>query len=100
MINYFERDDNELIDLALNTDERELAIKQLSRQRRIYLTLGALTLLLFVMGLAFQTFGNSGRMEPYLIGAAILLVIWLLQLDQKIKLLKVIGKLNNSRTGS
>ena len=93
MINYFERDDDELSELALNGDKRDLAIKQLSRQRRVYLSLGALTLLLFIFGLIFQTFGPSGRIEPYLIGAAILLVIWMLQLDQKIKLLKVIAKL-------
>lgn len=97
MINYFERDDDELLDLAFNSDKRDLAIKLLSRQRRIYLTLGGLTVFLFVLGLALQIFGNSGRVEPYLIGAAILLVLWMLQLDQKIKLLKLIGKIANTR---
>ena len=90
MINYFERDDDELVELALNADKRDLAIKLLSRQRRVYLSLGALTLLLCLLGLALQMFGPSGRFEPYLIGAAILLVVWLLQLDQKIKLLKIV----------
>jgi len=95
MINYFERDDDELIGLALNKDKRDLAINGLTRQRRIYLTLGALTLLLFIFGLIFQIFGSTGRVEPYLIGAAILLVLWMLQLDQKIKLLKIVDHLKS-----
>lgn len=95
MTNFFERDDDELLELALNADKRAAAIETYSRQRRVYLTFGAITVVLFLFSLAFQIFGPSGQAEPFLIGAAILLVVWMLQLDQKIKLLKVISKIKS-----